>query len=158
MEFANADGSSMNSELEAERAHQPKEDPEDALQRRIKEQFNDSKASIRESLAHKLKFQQKFLESVGPEKNTFLFVNDPKHARHKKKKNKGKHDDVGPPPDMRVSLKQIYNDGLDKKPRFINENQQASLNNDYDYSITQMFRIFLKQDDVYTQQPRQKEG
>ena len=48
---------------------------------------------------------------------------------------------------MAVKIDDIYN--ISQRSQFVNEDQQASLNNDYDYEITRMFRIFLKQDHVY---------
>jgi hypothetical protein len=77
------------------------------------------------------KDQMKFLNNVGPDKNSMLFVNDRKHARHKKR-NPHRNDE---PVDMSVKLSQIYETDV-KDRQFISEDMQGSLNNDYDYAIT----------------------
>ena len=87
-----------------------------------------------------------------------MFVNDNRHPRHIKgfkppvadpeKKEELKEDPLS------VEINHVYNlcPNDDEKiisSKFINEDQQSQLNNDYDYAITKMFRIFLKTDAVY---------
>ena len=78
-----------------------------------------------------------YLKKIQIHQNSYMFVNDRDHIRHKKpKKNQNKIEE------WKINIGHIYQTVSAKK--FLTSDQQAQMNNEYDYSITQMFRIFLK--------------
>ena len=91
-----------------------------------------------------------YQQSVKMDKNSLLFVNNRQHARHTKSY-KPPDDQQNHKDPMAVSIEDVYR--VEVKGKFINEDQQSSLNNDYDYAMTQMFRIFLKTDVIYGKGP-----
>lgn len=81
-----------------------------------------------------------YLKKVEINKNSMLFVNNIKHVRHTK----------GPAPPNAfwgVKWNDIYNPTSNQ--HFISTDQQSSLNNEYDYTVTEMFRVYLKTDSIF---------
>lgn len=91
------------------------------------------------------------------DRNSFLFVNDMTHIRHKKVPAKVRGSNVDPKVEAskwNVTMNHIFNPiiqkgGFDDTNKFVDEQLQTGMSNHYDYIVTQMFRAFLKQDDVY---------
>ena len=79
------------------------------------------------------------------------------HIRHKKvppKVRGSKVDREAEAAKWNVTMNHIFNPivqkgGFDDTNKFVDEQMQTGMSNHYDYVVTQMFRAFLKQDEVY---------
>ena len=98
------------------------------------------------------KFPNRYLARVNIHKNSFMFVNDSTHIRHIKNFKPQKDENINER--WNVNISQVYQT-IDKH-KFINEDQQSHLNNDLDYACSQMLRIFLKTDEIYSLKMHEK--
>ena len=86
-----------------------------------------------------------YLRNTDLDKNSYMFLNDKNHLFNKqppKVKTKKYEKQLK---EVKVEMKNIYNYVDENK--FINEEQQSDLNNDYDFQFTKMLQILLKQED-----------